>query len=155
MEFSLLADNPSAARIVAKWYFDEWCRDTGRHSLDFVQKNVAAASSKETAPMLVLCHIDNELVGAAELKNREMDAFPEYEFWLGGVYVQTDYRGKGIGFALVSEVIKRAKKANIKQLYLQTENLSGGLYTKFGFNHLHQVDSKGVHVTVMHAELGV
>lgn len=153
MEFSLLADHPYAAPIVAEWYFDEWCRDSGRHSLDFVQQNIAAAINKETAPMLVLCHVNNDLVGAAELKIREMDTFPEYEFWLGGVYVRKDFRGHGIGSGLVSEVVKRAKKGNIKQLYLQTENLSGGLYTKFGFNHLHHVDSKGVQVIVMRAEI--
>ncbi|MGS0825766.1 GNAT family N-acetyltransferase [Shewanella sp. 0m-8] len=155
MEFSLLAEQPSAASTVAKWYFDEWCRDTGRYPLEFVQKNVAAATNIEKAPMLILCHIGNDLVGAAELKIREMDAFPEYEFWLGGVYVRKDFRGHGIGSALVAEALKRALNANIKKLYLQTENLSGGLYTKFGFNHLHQVDSKGVYVTVMCADTGV
>lgn len=94
--------------------------------------------------MLILCHIGNDLVGAAELKIKEMDAFPEYEFGLGGVYVRKDFRGHRIGSALVAEALKRALYANIKKLYLQTENLSGGLYTKFGFNHLHQVASKGV-----------
>lgn len=153
-DYSLLADKPSAAAIVAKWYFDEWCKDTGRYSLEDVQNQVANAINLESAPLLVLCHVENELVGAAELKIREMDAFPQYEFWLGGVYVVEGYRGQGIASGLVKEVLKYAKNTNIDKLYLQTEDLTGGLYTKFGFKHLHQVDSKGVWVTVMGAELG-
>jgi hypothetical protein len=36
-----------------------------------------------------------EWVGAAELKNRETAIFPEYEYWLGGVYVVEKARGQG------------------------------------------------------------
>ncbi len=55
---------------------------------------------------------------------------------------------------LVSEVLNKAKIANIDRLYLQTEDLSGGLYCQFGFNHLHRANSKGVDVTVMCSEIG-
>lgn len=95
------------------------------------------------------------MVGAAELKIREMDLFPEYEFWLGGVFVKEDFRSNGIASALVTRVIEIAREFNIKKLYLQTEDLTGGLYSKFGFEHLHQVDSKGVQVAVMYAETAV
>ncbi len=104
MEFSLLADEPDAASTVARWYFDEWCRDTGRHSIEFVIKNVTASLNKVTAPLIVLCKIDGLLVGAAELKTREMETFPDYEFWLGGVYVHKDFRGRGVGAGLLSQV---------------------------------------------------
>ncbi len=155
MEFCLLADDPAAADTVAQWYFDEWCRDTGRHSFEFVRENVSAATNRESAPMLVLAKANEVLVGAAELKLREMDMFPEYQHWLGGVYVQSHVRSQGVASALVGEVMRRARQAGIDKLYLQTEDLSGGLYTKFGFKPLHQVDSKGVLVSVMVAATGV
>ncbi|KIO35163.1 GNAT family N-acetyltransferase [Shewanella sp. cp20] len=155
MEFCLLADDPSAADTVARWYYDQWCRASGRHSFQFVRENVSSATCRLGAPMIVLAKQKGELVGAAELKIREMEMFPEYEFWLGGVYVREQARGQGVASALVKEVLRQARRAGIAMLYLQTEDLSGGLYTQFGFRHLEQVDSKGVLVTVMVAETGV
>lgn len=155
MEFCLLADEPDAADTVAQWYYDQWCRESGRYSFESVRENVAAATSLMGAPMLILAKIGGELIGAAELKIREMEHFPEYEFWLGGVFVCEHVRGQGIASALVTEIIKRAQVAGIARLYLQTEDLSGGLYTHLGFKHLHQVDSKGIQVTVMAAATGI
>lgn len=153
MKLTLLADEPAAAETVAKWYFDQWCLDSGRHSFEFVLENVTKATRRDEAPLLVLAKIDQKLVGAAELKLHEMEMFPEYQHWLGGVYVRADARGQGIASALVSEVIRLAREAGITYLYLQTEDLSGGLYNQFGFKSLHEVDSKGVQVSVMMVEL--
>jgi GNAT superfamily N-acetyltransferase len=155
MEFSLLADEPGAAITVAQWYFDEWCKDTGRYSFEFIQEKVSASTNRDQAPLIVLAKESDTLLGSAELKIREMDAYPQYEYWLGGVYVAKPARNKGIGSALVNEVVKRAEELGIKKLYLQTENLSGGLYTKHGFEPIEQTDSKGLTVLVMVAHIGV
>ncbi len=155
MEFSLLADEPGAANKVAQWYFDEWCKDTGRYSFESVQEKVSASINRDRAPLIVLAKESDTLLGSAELKIREMDTYPQYEFWLGGVYVIKPARGKGIGSALVNEVIKRAQEIGIKKIYLQTEKLSGGLYSAHGFEPIEKTDSKGVTVLVMVAHIGV
>lgn len=155
MKFSLLADEPNAANKVAQWYFDEWCRDTGRYSFEEVLEKVSASINRDRAPLIVLAKESDTLLGSAELKIREMDNYPQYEFWLGGVYVAKPFRGKGIGSALVVEVIKRAQEFGIKKLYLQTENLSGGLYSEHGFEPIEQTGSKGLTVLVMVANIDV
>ena len=155
MEFSLLADEPNAADKIARWYFDEWCKDTGRYSFESVLERVSASINRNRAPLIVLAKESDMLLGSAELKTHEMDAYPQYEFWLGGVYVAEPARGKGIGSALVNQVIKRAQEFGIKSLYLQTENLSGGLYSAHGFVPIEQTDSKGLTVLVMVAHIGV
>ncbi|MFL9594331.1 hypothetical protein ACKC5O_20320, partial [Aeromonas schubertii] len=55
--------------------------------------------------------------------------------------------------ALTENIIQRAKKIGIKKLYLQTEALSGGLYSSCGFMPIEQVEYKGHNVLVMVAEL--
>ena len=153
MEYSLLADDPSAADTVVTWYFDQWCRDTGRYSEDFVRQQVVSSTNRDKAPLMVLAKAHGQLVGAAELKIREMANYPQYEFWVGGVYVDEPYRGQGIAAQLVREVMARARVAGIEQLYLQTEALTGGLYAGLGFRPLEQADSKGVQVVIMVADL--
>ena len=154
MELALLADNPEAVDKVAKWYFDEWASAISGATLDRVVEKVSTFVSRESAPMLVLAKEAGEVIGAAELKTREMDIYPDYEFWLGGVYVDEKKRGRGVASSLVSEVLSRARAAGIKRLYLQTENLSGGLYTQHGFKPLGEVNDKGHRVLVMVAGTG-
>jgi len=60
IELILLADDPLAYKQVARWHFDYTNRDK--------------------APLLVLAKLEGELVGFAELKIREMDIFPNYEY---------------------------------------------------------------------------
>jgi GNAT superfamily N-acetyltransferase len=153
MDFCLLADEPKSAELVAIWYYEQWCRKSGRYSLDQIRNKVSSSTSRSGAPMIVLAKQDGNFIGAAELKIREMAMFPQYEFWLGGVYVCEHCRGQGVASALVEEIFHQARLAKIDRLYLQTEDLSGGLYLNFGFTHLHQVDSKGVNVTVMAANI--
>lgn len=155
MDFVLLADAPEALDTVALWYFEQWCRDSGRYSLEQVKQKLAKANSRLGAPMLVVARESGVSVGAAELKIREMPAFPDYEFWLGGVYVAEHARGKGLASALVNEVLSRAKQAGIRRLYLQTEELSVGLYLRHGFSALQLTESYGIKVLVMVADLSL
>ena len=149
MELSLLADNPSAIATVATWYFEQWCSENSSITKDFIIDKVSAATNREHAPLIVLAKISDEFVGAIELKIREMDIYPEYEFWIGGVYVAESARGKGVASALVKNVLLRARNADIEKLYLQTEDLTGGLYSRHGFLPIEQTDYKGHRVLVM------
>ena len=154
MELVLLADHPASAEKVARWYFEQWGSAVPGRTLEQVIAKVSRCVSRETAPMLVLARDGGEIVGAAELKTHEMDIFPDYEFWIGGVYVDESRRGQGIASLLVSEVLSRAKDAGIKQLHLQTEDLSGGLYARHGFEPIEEVTYKGNRVLVMVAATG-
>lgn len=149
----LLADDLGAYKQVAGWYFDEWLSDLPNMSVDKVALKLSSYDNRDKAPLLVLAKLNGELMGAAELKLREMDIYPEYEYWIGGVYVKSSARGKGIAANLVKEVIKYAKAQAIDQLYLQTQKLDGGLYHKLGFNLIEEVDYRGHHVAVMKANL--
>ena len=153
MEIKLLADDPSASKQVAVWYFDEWISKIPGVTIDKVINKLSKSTSRVGAPMLVLAKSDGDLVGAVELKLREMDIYPEYEHWLGSLFVKQEARGSGVGSLLVKEIITRAKKAGIKKLYLQTEDLTGGLYSSQGFNTLKKTNYKGYNVLVMVADL--
>ncbi|MCJ8339583.1 MAG: GNAT family N-acetyltransferase [Pseudomonadales bacterium] len=152
-ESLLLADDPDCASTVAQWYFDQWISQRSDTPLQEVLENVGASVSTLGAPMIVLIKENQQLVAAAQLKIREMKIYPQYQHWLGGVYVRSQNRGMGIAALLVKEVINQAKLANIDTLYLQTEVLSGGIYAMLGFSPLEQVHYEGYDVLVMKCDL--
>ena len=149
----LLADNIEAHKKIAKWYFDEWVSLVSDVSVEQVEVKLAEAVNRCSPPLMVLAKDAKRIIGAAELKTREMGIFPDYEFWIGGIYVDSEYRGKGIAKCLVSDIVKRAKVIGIHTLYLQTEDLTGGLYVGFGFKPIKVIEHKGYEVLVMVVDL--
>jgi len=153
MEISLLADNLKAIDLVAKWYYEEWGSRTPDKTFEDVKENVSQATNRDIAPLNVLAKKNGEIIGVAGLKIREMEIYPEYQFWLGGVYVVKKMRHKGVASHLVKEIITRAKLSGITQLYLQTDRLDGGIYINHGFQPLFEVYNQGHQVLIMVANI--
>ena len=82
-----------------------------------------------------------------------MTRFPDLEHWLGGVYVSEARRGEGVASLLVDDVMARARAKGVEALHLQTEELSGGLYRRHGFEPLEEVDHGNHRALVMRADL--
>ncbi|AOT09101.1 GNAT family N-acetyltransferase [Pseudoalteromonas luteoviolacea] len=153
--FYYLADKPEHLSTIAGWYYSEWCEQRGRYTLEQMSEKLKNSLNQNTLPKIIIALIDNQLVAAAELKIREMDDYPQYEHWVGGVYVDAQMRGMQIGKVLMSYVVSQAKLAQINTLYLQTERLDGGLYRQLGFEPMFETHSKGYHVLVMKKSLSL
>ncbi len=78
-----------------------------------------------------------------------MQAFPQYEHWLGSVFVADSHRGRGLASNLVDAAVALARQKGVRDLYLQTEALDGGLYARLGWQPICEADSHGYHVLVM------
>ncbi|GIU35009.1 GNAT family N-acetyltransferase [Shewanella schlegeliana] len=153
MKLQFLADNESALPQIAKWYSDEWGYIGEGRSTKDLELKLRDYLNHDKLPLIILAQDDNELLGAAQLRFHEMDIYPEREHWLGGVYVALEHRGEGIAKALVSAIIDKAKELGINSINLQTEDLSGGLYSTLGWQPVEQVTYHGIKVLVMEKSL--
>lgn len=148
MEFTFLAAEPQHLPLIAHWYVREWGHLSGMTDEQEMEK-LHKYLHTDRIPLIILAKAEGKIVGAAQLKYYEMDIYPDREHWLGGVYVDAPYRGRGIGRQLVEQALAVAKKLSVPRLYLQTEDHSGGLYGRLGWQPLEQVCYKGVDVLVM------
>ena len=155
MELEYLAENKDAIPILANWYFDEWGHIEKGNSVDKVIEKLHDYLNINKIPLIILAIDEGEILGAAQLKYREMDIYPEREHWLGGVYVAEKHRGNNIANKIILNVISVAKNLGVKTLYLRTENKGGGLYNHLGWQPLEQVNYQGVDVLVMEREICV
>lgn len=150
MEISLLADHPHEVSKIAKWYFDEWGDSTPGITQEIVLEKVREKSiNRNKIPMTIVAYIDGELVGALELKIRENKHYPEYENWIGGVFITPSHRGHGIANQLLDKAKKLAIELGVQRLYLQCESFNIPLYLKNGFTVLHQAQHHGIEITIM------
>ncbi len=155
LQFIYLAERPDELNTVASWYFDEWGQYHSGKTVEGTQARLKESLNIHHIPFILLGLNNGTVVGAAELKYREMaDMFPEKEHWLGGVYVAAEHRGHGFGSALANEIAARAPRYGVEQLYLQTERLDGGLYLGLGWQPEQQVNNHGTQVQVMVRSVG-
>ncbi len=149
MEISLLADCPHEAPKIAKWYFEEWASHVPNVTEKMVLDDISQKASNRAVPMSLVAIENGILIGVLELKLRENTDYPEYEHWVGGVFVASKYRGKGIAKSLLTEAKKIATSFDLGLLYLQCESHNVGLYRGQGFDALHQSGSNGRETTIM------
>lgn len=156
MEIKFLADRPDAVPILARWYFEQWGHEEPGNSFELTCERLNGKLNRNFAPIPIIAgEADGTVIGAAQLKLREMDIFPEREHWIGGVYVDPSVRGRGVAAALVTKLIELAKNLSIKELWLQTEALDGGLYKRLGWSVVEILDYRGHRVAVMVKQIGV
>jgi len=153
MRFALLADCPEAIPKIASWYFDEWGHLRPDTSLEDIESKLQGSLNHDELPLSILAFESEELMGVAQLKFREMDIYPEKEHWLGGVYVPVEHRGKGIASQLIRQALQKARTLGVSTLFLQTEQLGGGLYASLGWIPVAQVNNRGLDVLVMEKTL--
>lgn len=153
LRFENLADRPDAVPLIAKWYFNQWGYLNPAATMEKVAARLFASMNRDTIPLVMLAVLDDEVIGSAELKYREMTIYPEKEHWLGGVFVVSEHRGKGVAARLIDAVVNSARVLGVDVLHIQTERLDGGLYHKLGWLRTEQICYRGLDVLVMEREL--
>ena len=148
MEFRIVSADAPERQQLAQWYHAEWGQHAGL-SLEQELQRLNVAQDADGFPQLIGAFDDGQVVGAVQLKRREMQAFPQYEHWLGSVFVADSHRGRGLASGLVEQAVALALRMGICDLYLQTEALDGGLYARLGWKALQETDNHSLRVLVM------
>lgn len=154
MNFQFLADRQDAIPIVAGWYFEEWGYKIPDNSIQQTIERISGKLNHDKAPLHILAVEDKKVLGVAQFKMYEMDIYPDKEFWLGSLFVSPASRRRGVGSALANKIATTAEGFGVKELYLQTEVLSGGLYRHIGWHLIEIIIYKDLPVTVMVRRLG-
>jgi len=149
MTITTLTEAPHHVPTIAKWYYEEWGKDQGLTFEEEVTRQEVYLHPDGGLPMMLIATEGNQLAGATQLKFYEMPQYPDYEYWIGGVYVDAPFRGKGLASRLVQEAYRMAGSYDVPALYLQTQNMTGGLYRKLGWEPIHQTISHGLDTLVM------
>lgn len=102
--------------------------------LGAVEAQLAQSLSKTTLPVHLLAYLNEVPVGTAALKYQEIETlYPDCYYWLGSVFVDPRFRGSKVATELTMKIVSLAKGRGLPHLYLQTANLSGGLYASLGW----------------------
>ena len=149
IELELLGERPEFLPILAQWYFDEWGELTKTVSPQAMEQRLQEYLNIDRIPLVVTASNEGVLLGAVQLKYREMSIYPEKEHWIGGVYVGVAYRNQGLAAKIIERTVQLAQSFGVKTLHLQTLRKDGGLYSRLGWHSVEEVNYRGIDVLVM------
>jgi N-acetylglutamate synthase-like GNAT family acetyltransferase len=149
LEFEYLADRPQDVPLVIDWWRTVWADRMGS-DLELARDQLRSSLSKTELPIHILATLDGVPVGTAALKQHELaEVFPDYHYWLGSVFVEERVRDSQIASQMSLHIVEMAKRLRLPHLYLQTISLSGGLYSKLGWESVTEFTHKHEHALLM------
>jgi len=153
VEVKYLADQPELVALLSKWFHDEWGSSNPSLTLESIERQVKERLNRDKFPLCLVAFAKSKPIATATLKIREVDIYPQFEHWLGNVYVLPEYRNQGVGSQVVEFTVDRAKLLRVKNLYLYTQDREH-FYQRLGWITLEQVEYHAHRVVVMRRILG-
>lgn len=130
--------NDKIVKKMCEWNYNWWgIRDNKSiEEVEYYFKHCLCNGNR--LPQTFVAIIDGEVVGMYSLSmHDDLEGRPDIYPWLINVYVDENYRGKGVCREMMNTVNENAKKTGLKELYLYTKHV--GLYEKFGWEFLEEV----------------
>lgn len=153
IEVNYLADHPELVHLLSTWFRDEWGQNNPSLTLEDIKHRVQKRLNRDKIPLCLVAFIKSKPIATATLKTREMSIYPQFEHWLGNVYVVPEYRDQGVGSGIVESTAERARSLEVKDLYLYTYDQEH-FYRRLGWKILEQVEYHGHNVFVMRRTFG-
>lgn len=147
IEIAPLADYPQFVEACSLWDHSEWGSRTG-HSLNEARRLFQSAACEHDLPVTRVAIDGDRLVGMASLILQEGASRAERSPWLASVFVDPDYRRRGIAGLLIEAVIREARTRGRQRLSLFTPDQQT-LYRRHGFEGVRTVHYNGLLYTVM------
>jgi predicted N-acetyltransferase YhbS len=152
MRIEPLAEHAAFVPVVAAWHFGEWGHADPAGTVESWTAALAERTRRDGVPCTYVAVEGGVPVGSAALVDADMDTHPEMTPWLAGVYVVPEWRGRGVGTALVRRAAARAAELGLRHLYLYSTR--PGFYARLGWRALGTEPHEGEVVTLMRLDLG-
>ena len=120
VQISYLIDYPEYIPQLAQWLFKEWDSILGEGNPKARIKKLKAHMNRDELPIAWVAHANGKLPGTAAVPVHDLEGREDLPPWLGGVFVASQFRRRGIGAALCGAVEDAARTRGIQSLYLFT-----------------------------------
>ena len=120
VQISYLIDYPEYIPQLAQWLFEQWDVMLGEKTPKARIKKLKAHMNRDKLPIAWVAHASGQLLGTAALRVHDLDGCEDLTPWLGGVFVGSQFRRRGIGAMLCATVEDAARSRGIQTLYLFT-----------------------------------
>ena len=143
-----LAEAPEHISQIAAWHHAEWGYLNPGGTVETRIERMKRYLSGAKIPAMYIAVDGSALMGTAALVESDMDSHTELSPWLASVFVNPDYRQRGVGAALVKKVMEEARIQGISPLYLFTPDQQR-FYESLGWEFIAHENYRGGNATLM------
>jgi GNAT superfamily N-acetyltransferase len=119
-QISYLIEHPEYIPQLAQWLFEKWGHILDEKTPETRIEKLKTHMNRNELPIAWVAHANGQLFGTAALRPYDHEGHEDLTPWLGGVFVGSAFRRRGIGAALCSTVEDVARSRGIRTLYLFT-----------------------------------
>lgn len=136
-------------QTVARWSLDEWRDAFHSDTIDWYLNLYSEADNTSNIPIVLVAFVDGEIAGTASVvADDELPGATEPGPWLASVFVTPQFRGNGVGTALVAEALSQSTAVGHTEIYLYTRSKMN-MYQHLGFRTIRTAQLADHDVTVM------
>jgi GNAT superfamily N-acetyltransferase len=132
MKIISVRENPESKDMVVQYFQKIWASPNTMMVYDDCISN--CLSTTNPLPQWYLLMNEDAIIGCAGLITNDfisrMDLYP----WLCALFIENEYRGRGLGSILIEKAKSDAKNSGFSNLYLCTDHT--GYYEKHGFEYI-------------------
>ncbi len=150
MRIRSLAETPHAAEV-ASWLHRQWWEGDG-WTLPATEAWLRAATGP-AAPCTFVAESEGSPIGTATLDTDDLPHRMDLSPWLASVLVAPEWRGRGVGGALVEHVARQARALGHPRIWLFTPD-AAAFYAARGWAPAGEERWRGQPVALMVRELG-
>jgi N-acetylglutamate synthase-like GNAT family acetyltransferase len=160
MEISItpLKNSPEIFSRVALWHHQECERQGLKSTLELRRERLVKHIQSESIPKTFIATFNNELVGCVSLVNYAYGRdsirakIIDTPLWLSNLFVQSEFRNRGIGNQLIDKAKSYACELNLTELWLTATEFTN-YYQKRHWEIARKTRLGGKQVNVMRVEL--
>jgi N-acetylglutamate synthase-like GNAT family acetyltransferase len=148
MRIDHLAEHPDLVPTLALWVKGEWGHLPPHVAYEEYVSNFQRQTTYGRIPETFVAMEGDTLLGTASIIEYDMSTRMDLSPWMASVYVDPQFRNRGIGSALVRTVMQEAAELGLQRLYLITPD-KVGFYGRLGWQVLETAGYRGETVTIM------
>jgi GNAT superfamily N-acetyltransferase len=152
IEIAYLVDYPDVIPTLVQWFRAQWPDYYAHRTPTVIAQDFYEEANRNGLPVRLVAFADGELAGTVTLRERAFQVFPEYHPGLGGLFVEEQYRGCGIGTELVKAGMKVAREQGYQTIYTTTVTASS-ILEHLGWKWLRNISHENEHVGLYSFEI--
>lgn len=148
MQISYLSEHPEFIPVLAPEIVEHWCSVLPEETLENRIAKLQRHINRDVLPIAWVAHTDGEVLGTAALRVHDLEDRKDLTPWLGGVFVRSEYRRRGVATVLCRVAEEKAWALGFEVLYLFTLDQQS-LYSRLGWRKFDRAIWRGFECDIM------
>lgn len=143
-----LSARPQAIDILARAHLSEWRELYPEDTVASFATDLERSLGSDPVPSTWVLVAGTRVIGSVSLIEHDLDSRPELTPWLANLWVDREWRGRGLGKRLVLHACEQGRLRGLERLYLYTPE-HALFYEALGWETLAVSTKNGVAITLM------